>query len=357
MTFNSVHNSNAYTLLRAISGSKAFGLDTSTSDTDIKGVYYIPEREFYGLEYTPQVSNASNDITYYELKRFIELLEKNNPNIIELLNTPDDCILYRHPVMDMVKQELFLSKLCLDSFSGYALSQIKKAKGLNKKIFNPVEKERKSVEDFCFIIQSHQSIPLKKWLSEKRFFQEDCGLVKIAHIKDVYAIFHISQSKELKVNGIVSSKNSNDVSLSSIPLGIEPVSILSFNKDAYSIYCKQYREYWEWVAERNEHRYKKTLEHGKNYDSKNMMHTFRLLKMSYEIATQKKVIIKRHDRDFLFKIKNGDYEYDELIKMAEELMKKTKAAYSNSDLPDTPDKQKINTLLYDMRTNLYKRKH
>ncbi|MEM8892659.1 MAG: nucleotidyltransferase domain-containing protein, partial [Bacteroidota bacterium] len=29
-------------LLECISGSKAYGLDTPTSDTDIKGVFYLP---------------------------------------------------------------------------------------------------------------------------------------------------------------------------------------------------------------------------------------------------------------------------------------------------------------------------
>jgi predicted nucleotidyltransferase len=58
------------------------------------------------------VANASNDIVYYELGRFIELLLHNNPNILELLNTPADKVLYRHPIMDMICPEMFLSKLC-----------------------------------------------------------------------------------------------------------------------------------------------------------------------------------------------------------------------------------------------------
>ncbi len=38
-------------LFEVISGSKSFGLNTPTSDTDIKGVYYLPLNEFYGLHY------------------------------------------------------------------------------------------------------------------------------------------------------------------------------------------------------------------------------------------------------------------------------------------------------------------
>ncbi|MEO5563519.1 MAG: nucleotidyltransferase domain-containing protein, partial [Chitinophagaceae bacterium] len=84
--------SNGLLVLEAITGSKAYGLDTAKSDTDIRGVFVLPRDMFYSLEYVEQVSNATNDIVYYELKRFIELLSKNNPNILELLDMPENCV-------------------------------------------------------------------------------------------------------------------------------------------------------------------------------------------------------------------------------------------------------------------------
>ena len=77
---------NGLIILECISGSKAYGLDTPSSDTDIKGVFLLPKKDFYGLEYTAQISNPTNDIVYYELGRYMELLSVNNPNI--------PCILY-----------------------------------------------------------------------------------------------------------------------------------------------------------------------------------------------------------------------------------------------------------------------
>lgn len=161
-------DNNTHLLLKCISGSRAYGLATPSSDTDIKGVFVLPKKQFYGLEYTEQLNNETNDIVYYELKRFIDLLTKNNPNILELLATPQDCVLFRNPVMDAVKPELFLSKLCKQTFAGYAQSQIKKAKGLNKKTVNPVEKDRKSVLDFCHVVQGQGSIVLLSWLQKKQ---------------------------------------------------------------------------------------------------------------------------------------------------------------------------------------------
>lgn len=94
----------------------------------IKGVYYLPKEKFYGLDYIPQISNETNDEVYYEIGRFVELLLKKNPNILEILATPDDCILYKHPLMEKLQLKDFLSKLCKDTFAGYVMTQIKKPK-------------------------------------------------------------------------------------------------------------------------------------------------------------------------------------------------------------------------------------
>jgi len=60
------------------------------------------------------------------------------------------------------------------------------------------------------------------------------------------------------------------VCLSSIPKGSWQEALLYFNRDGYSTYCKEYREYWDWEEKRNDARYENTQSHGKNYDAKNM---------------------------------------------------------------------------------------
>jgi predicted nucleotidyltransferase len=72
-------------LFEAISGSRAYGTDLPHSDTDLKGVFILPEDQFFGLEYTPQIANDTNDEVFYELRRFVELLLKNNPTLLDLL--------------------------------------------------------------------------------------------------------------------------------------------------------------------------------------------------------------------------------------------------------------------------------
>lgn len=341
-------------LLDCVSGSRAYGLNTPQSDTDLKGVFLLPRKEFYGLEYTEQVNSEGNDEVYYELKRFVQLLTNSNPNILELLASPEDCIRFRHPIMDMLKPEMFLSKMCRQSFAGYAQTQIKKAKGLNKKVLNPMDKERKSVLDFCYVVQGQGFDTLANWLQSKGYLQEHCGLVRIDHMRGMYALFHNSQLKEGYLSGILSGDTANDVSLSSVEKGIQPLAIMSFNKDDYSRYCKDYSDYWEWVDKRNEVRYENTLQHGKNYDAKNMMHTFRLLNMAEEIAREKKINVRRQDRDFLLNIRSGHYTYEDLVAMANEKMADIEDLYERADLPDEPDVILAERLLVDMRTKLYR---
>ncbi len=341
---------NGWLIFEVVSGSKSYGLDNELSDTDIKGVFVLPKESFYGLEYTAQVNNESNDVMYYELRRFIELLSKNNPNITEMLNVPAGCILLKHSVMEMVSMEMFLSKRCEQSFANYAFTQIRKAYGLEKKIMQSIEEHRKSVEDFCYVYEGEQAIELKPWLRGKAFAQSEIGLSAFAHLRDCYNIF---QSAAIPYAGIVKKDNANEVSLSCIPKGEESIGLLYFNRDGYSVYCKQYKEYWEWVNKRNDARYTATMLHGKRYDAKNMMDVFRLLRMAKEIATHGTVNVHRDDRTFLLDIKSGKFEYDYLVEKATGLKDELPELYRESALPEHPNMEAVNQLLINMRKRYY----
>lgn len=352
LTIEQIKN-NGWLIFEAITGSKAYGLATERSDTDIRGVFVLPKELFYSLEYTSQVSSETNDIVYYELRRFMELLSRNNPNIIELLNVPDNCVLYRNELMNRIRPELFLSKLCEQTFANYAYTQIKKAYGLEKKIVNPVDEERKSVLDFCYLYVGKDAISLKEFLLEKEFTQDKMGLTAIAHLRDCYNLFY---SHEHQYSGIIKKGEANDVCLSNVPKGEKPVGLLYFNKEGYSLYCKKHKEYWEWVGKRNEERYNTTMAHGKNYDSKNMMHVFRLLLMAKEIATEGKVNVWRNDREFLLDIKQGKYEYDDLLAKAQLLKEELSDLYRKSEFQETPNIESINRVLIELREGYYKQK-
>jgi len=352
MTIDELRNSRCI-LLECISGSKAYNLDTASSDTDMKGVFYLPKDQYFGLEYVPQISNDSNDIVFYELGRYVELLLKNNPNILELLATPTHCVLYKNPILDVFTPEMFLSKLCKETFANYAISQIKKARGLKKKINNPMDEKRKTILDFCFVIQENGSVPVSKWLDANGYTQEKCGLSKIPNTKGMYALYY-DQNNLFSYNGIISDELSNDVSLSSIPKGETPRSYLFCNLESYSVYCKEYREYWNWIEKRNDTRYQNNLAHGKNYDSKNMMHTIRLLQMANEIIADQKINVWRSNRDELLSIKSGEMEFQALMDLGDSLMNEIDQNLINCPLPEAPDHKFVERILVEVRSELYK---
>ncbi len=342
-------------LFEAISGSRAYGTNLPHSDTDLKGVFILPESQFFGLEYIPQIANETNDEVFYELRRFVELLLKNNPTVLELLGTPDNCVIYKHPLFEQFKAEDFLSKLCRQSFAEYAVAQIRKAKGLNKKINYPEPPARKSVLDFCYVTVGAGAQPVATWLAHHGYSAAQCGLANVPHLTDLYALFtDATPERGHGYRGLVrDAETSQDVLLSAVPKGEKPVAYLSFNRNGYSVYCRAFREYWEWVEKRNAERYQNTVQHGKNYDAKNMLHVFRLLQMAEEIAETQQLNVFRPNRDFLLQIRRGEFEYEELVAEAEQLVTRVEAAFANSTLPDAPDKALAEQLLRQIRQAFY----
>ncbi|RYU78375.1 nucleotidyltransferase [Hymenobacter persicinus] len=342
-------------LFEAISGSRAYGTDLPHSDTDLKGVFVLPEADFFGLDYVPQVANATNDEVFYELRRFVELLLKNNPTALEILGTPPDCVVYQHPLFSAFRPENFLSRLCRQTFAEYAVAQIRKARGLNKKINNPEPPARKSVLDFCYVTVGAGAMPAEKWLLRRGVAAAQCGLANVPHLVDLYALFVAPDpASSLGYRGLVRDpETSNDVLLSAVPKGEVPEAYLSFNRNGYSTYCRVYKEYWDWVGRRNAERYENTVQHGKNYDAKNMLHVFRLLRTALEIAATGELRVRRPDRDFLLRVRRGEFEYEALVAEAEELVEQVEAAYAQSALPEAPDRAAAEELLRRVRRQFY----
>ncbi|HTD99824.1 MAG TPA: nucleotidyltransferase domain-containing protein [Mucilaginibacter sp.] len=82
MTYEQLKQQKELILLDCISGSTAYNLNVPGSDVDKKGIFIMPQKQLYGFEQQEQIANASNDEVYFEIGRFLELLTKNNPNIL-----------------------------------------------------------------------------------------------------------------------------------------------------------------------------------------------------------------------------------------------------------------------------------
>ena len=378
---------NGLILFECIIGSQAYGTQTPTSDVDKKFVYILPQDYILGTGYVEQL-NVNKDYTGWELKRFLELMGSSNPTVLELLNTPEDCIITKHPLFQYVLDHKadFITKGCRNSFAGYAVQQIQKARGLNKKQNWEKDKvTRKDVLDFVYVVNGEKSIPWKKWNETEKYDEKFCGVTNVPNARDLYAVYFDSDAnncfnekipehmreaaKEWRKDeghsmgfgykGLVKTgeganvAESNQLRLSSIPKGQTPICNIIYNKDSYSTHCKDYNEYEEWLANRNEQRYVDTQEHGQKIDGKNMMHCMRLIRMSKEIGRGEGIIVRRPDAQELLAIRRGEVDLDSLIDTAELEIKEMDKIFEDSDLPKSIDPELVNTLLIKIRREFY----
>lgn len=375
-------------LYLVVRGSHAYGTNLPTSDTDYAGVFVQDMDSILGMSYVEQVNDDNNDIVIYELRRFLELLAKNNPTILELLNTPEDCVIYKHPAFDVIfeNRDKFLTKVCSQSFGGYAVAQIKKAKGQDKKQNWEKDKvTRKEVLDFVYVIEGEKSIPWKDWSRNKRVEEKFCGVVNVPNARDTYALFydmdaHMAFSELIpektrevfkntrkesglpmglgfkglvKVDEGQNAGESNALRLSSIPKGLKPVCNIIYNKDGYTQHCKDYKSYQTWLEERNEQRWVDVQTHGQKIDGKNLLHLVRLLNMSREIAEGKGVIVRRPESTELLKIRKGLIDLKSIIDWGNKEILEINNLYEKSNLPDSVDMNFIENLLIDIRKTIY----
>ncbi len=114
-------------IYRCIVGSRAFGLETETSDTDRRGIYLPPAKLQWSLYGVPeQLENDEAQETYWELQKFLVMALKGNPNILECLYSPmiEHVTPLGQELLDM--REAFLSRLVYQTFNGYVMSQFKR---------------------------------------------------------------------------------------------------------------------------------------------------------------------------------------------------------------------------------------
>ncbi len=132
-----------------IMGSVAYGVSSDTSDMDVYGWCIPPKDEVFPhlrgeiIGFGKQKHRFANyqehhlkdedkgkeyDLNVYNIVDYFQLVMGNNPNMIDSLFTPDNCILHITRIGQMVreKRKIFLHKKCWHTFKGYAYQQVAK---------------------------------------------------------------------------------------------------------------------------------------------------------------------------------------------------------------------------------------
>lgn len=340
-------------IFEAIVGSTAYGTKVDTSDIDKKGIFMCSIDDLISMNYVDQI-NVTKDETYWELQKFLELCSVGNPTAIELLFSDDEFILKTSPQFDLIREYkyMFLTKKCSKAFSSYGHSQISKAAALGKKLnWNESQTTFKTPLDFIYFYNNGKTYLFKDYLNDNGLLQEKCGLVRLDHMKDCYAVYYDNDNSGYR--GIVGEK-SNEVRLSSIPKGQIPFLMIYYNVEAYSKHTREWKEYCEWLLARNTHRYVDVRKHGQTLngsfiDGKNLLHCRRLIDVGVQIASTGTFTVKRPDADYLLQIKRGEVPLDKIIEDAERDIVGLKELYEKSNLPEEVDPLFVKDLLLKIR--------
>lgn len=116
-------------ILECVVGSHLYNLDTPESDEDIEGVYVLPTTvlisSLNGWKKIDKVyDNTNPDWAYYEVQKFINIVAKGNPTLLELLYANEYTVLSPVGEMLIANRSRFLSeKTIRDSYLGYAYQQ------------------------------------------------------------------------------------------------------------------------------------------------------------------------------------------------------------------------------------------
>lgn len=359
-------------LLAYVRGSHMYGTSTEKSDVDVTFIYQQPttdilksfsEKSGLPSSYVPYIDiSGTGDIVGFEIQNYLELLTKNNPTLLESLDIPPDCLIYKHEDMNIFFNEPsnWLTKLTEKTTLGYADSQIKKATGLKKNMNNPQPVKRKSILEFCYVIEGEKTVPFNQFFEEYRKFYNyldeefldfnNWGLSKLQNDKQLYALYPNLKGETLR--GIVKDEESTQLRVSQIPkVPNREVYTLVYNLDGFEVHCKSWASYKKWEKERNPERFKMNQEAGQNVDLKNMSHLFRLLEMALNLSLGKGLIVRSENVDFLREIKEGKHEYAKLMEEAEKLYNEIKGNFESVDLPEELSLERTQKILLYFRQN------
>lgn len=155
-------------------GSMAYGASSESSDLDVYGFCIPPKRIIFphtvgyiiGFGTQPEKfeqyqqhhisdpdarggKGVEYDITIYSIIKYFQLCMNNNPNMIDSLFTPNNCVITRTRVWEMIreKRDIFLHRGCWHKFKGYAYSQ------LSKMDREPTGKRKELVEKYGYDVK------------------------------------------------------------------------------------------------------------------------------------------------------------------------------------------------------------
>lgn len=301
-----------------LGGSHAYGTNVEGSDVDIRGCALQSRSELIGMSNFEQVIDNATDTTVYAFNKFVNLLCAASPNVIELLGCkPEHYFRVSELGLKLLDQKkLFLSQRAVNSFGGYATSQLRRLQNaLAHDALAQSQKEehiRRSMEGAVrgfeerYTSFEQGSITLFTDVSKK----EDLDT-------EVFCNIHMDHFPARELNSIM-----NDLT------------------NVIGTYDK--------LNNRNN---KKDDAHL----NKHAQHLIRLYLMGIDILENEQIVTYREkEHDLLMSIRNGEYQNEdhtfrsEFFDMVSELEARMKYAAENTSLPRHPNMKLVEEFVMDI---------
>lgn len=303
-----------------LGGSYAFDTYIDNSDIDIRGVAFNTNENILYLKDNQKgeviYTEKEKDIVVYYFNKYAKLLYSSNPNIIELLGTSEDKILYKDPIFDMIldNKEVFLSRQVFYTFGKYAEDQLRRAENsLMSEDLSQSKKEERILSSVRRQLEDTMSM-----CSEKLNIGEEIKLY-----------IDLSTKTELQSEIFI------DANFEKYPLR-DFSSAINTMLMAVNRFGK--------VSQRNKKKSDKELE-------KHFMHLIRTIKMATEILSGKGILTSRKeagDLDFLMSIRNGEISFEDLFLIANKLIEELNYTFNNSCIQDKINEKDFKEIIMTM---------
>lgn len=298
-------------ILLGLTGSHGYGTANENSDVDLRGIVLSSKRDLLGFGDFEQFTEVETDTVVYSLKRIVQLLQRCNPNTIELLGLKPEYYFILKPqgkaLLD--NRRMFLSKRVINAFGDYANDQL-------RRLQNALARDHLSQSDK----EDHILNSLQK---------------SLRNLRDKYAQFDngsIVLSKGQAINPDLDSEIFIDVNLEHYPIR-DYKNILSELEFVVRNYDKL------------QHRNRKKDDLHLN---KHSMHLVRLFLMGIDLLEKEEIITCRdQDHDLLIQIRNGYFQNEdgsyknEFFDLVNDLEKRFRYAAEHTSLSDEPDRNRI----------------
>ena len=286
----------------------------------------------------------------YAIAKFARLCSDCNPHLLELLFCREAEVRFCSAAGRALRDAapLFLSQKVAQTFTGYALSQLKRIQGHRQWLLNPPSAPPTRAQ---FGLPERTLLPRDQMMAadaevRRRLdtWSPDWGPLpasEIQRLEDRLAGFmaEVLQAGESKWH------------LAARAVGLDDNLIAAMDRERrYRSAQRHWSQYRTWQNQRNPARAALEAAHG--YDTKHGAHLIRLLRMGLEILETGEVHVWRGGRDAeeLRAIRAGAWSYEALCEQATARAARLRILQKQQlgPLPAKPDEEAINALVVDL---------